>query len=212
MPKLNWDGNDFRNPQDSSGTVTDNISRSGNLQQGYKHGSLTEGLLAYYPMDEGSGSTAFDKALENDGTINGASWNSNLKLGDSCLSFDGSDNYVNAGDILYGDNLTICAWVRPDSVTGVDDHSAVYSNNDNNAGDGFAVTAYEQGNWYFYHASEFVEGPSVNTGEWTHLMILISEGNFFKAYVNGQQVGRDKCFREWKYYRHSVQHLDRKRA
>jgi hypothetical protein len=33
------------------------------------------GLVAYYPMDEGTGSTAFDKSTNsNDGTITGASW------------------------------------------------------------------------------------------------------------------------------------------
>ena len=131
-----------------------------------------------------------DSALDNDATINGASWSSNSRIGDYCLSFDGTDDYADAGDISYGEKLTICAWVRPSSVTGSDDHSAVYSNNDNNAGDGFAVTAYEQGNWYFYHGSDFLEGPSVSTGVWTHLMLIISEGDFFEAYVNGQRVGR----------------------
>jgi hypothetical protein len=33
------------------------------------------GLIAYYPMNEGTGSTAFDKSTNsNDGTITGASW------------------------------------------------------------------------------------------------------------------------------------------
>ena len=50
MPKLNWDNDDFRNPQDSSGTTTENIS-AGGLEQGYFHGSLTQGLVAYYPMN-----------------------------------------------------------------------------------------------------------------------------------------------------------------
>ncbi|WP_414838205.1 LamG domain-containing protein [Candidatus Nanosalina sp. VS9-1] len=191
MPKLNWDGDDFRIPQDSTGTVADKISRNGSLQQGYFHGSLKEGLLAYYAMDEGSGNTVFDStALSSDGTINGASWSSNSKIGDFCLNFDGTDDYADAGEIAYGEKLTICGWARPGSVTGSDDHSTVYSNNDNNAGDGFAVTAYEQGNWYFYHGSDFVEGPSVSTGVWTHLMLVISEGEFFEAYVDGQQVGR----------------------
>jgi hypothetical protein len=33
------------------------------------------GLVAYYPMNEGTGSTAYDKSTNsNDGTITGASW------------------------------------------------------------------------------------------------------------------------------------------
>lgn len=89
MPKLNWNGEEFKDPQDSSGTSTENIS-GGGLQQRYKHGSLTEGLLAYYPMDSGSGSTLVDKALDNDGTINGASWTSG-KIGEHALSFDSGE-------------------------------------------------------------------------------------------------------------------------
>lgn len=98
MPKLNWDGDDFRNPRDSSGSIADNISRSGELQQGYSHGSLTRGLVAYYLMDSGEGSTLEDVVFDNDGTVNGASWSSDSKIGEACLSFDGQNDYVELSD------------------------------------------------------------------------------------------------------------------
>ncbi|WP_414838294.1 LamG domain-containing protein [Candidatus Nanosalina sp. VS9-1] len=112
MPKLNWDGNDFRNPQDSSGTVADMISRNGSLQQGYFHGSLTEGLVAYYPFEAGTGSTVTDEALGNDGSINGASWVSGA-IGDYSLSFDGGSDYVGVdslGDTDVEPPFTLSAW------------------------------------------------------------------------------------------------------
>ena len=125
MPKLNWDGNDFRNPQDSSGTVADNISRNGSLQQGYKHGSLTEGLVAYYPMDSGSGSTLTDQALGNVGTLRPGSsgttttsgmWSTNSKIGYNCLDFDGQDDYVeiaHSPELADNAHLSIAVWINP---------------------------------------------------------------------------------------------------
>jgi len=111
MPKLNWDSDDFRTPQDSSGTTTEQIS-GGGLEQGYIHGSLTQGLVAYYPMDSGSGSTLTDKALADDGVINGASWTTDSRIGNSCLSFDGDQDYVDIGNVNLADSFTVSQWVN----------------------------------------------------------------------------------------------------
>jgi hypothetical protein len=75
MANLSWDGDDFRNEQDSSGSTADLVSHSGKLQQGYQHGSLTRGLVAYYPMEKGKGEILHDGALNNLGYIKGATWN-----------------------------------------------------------------------------------------------------------------------------------------
>ncbi|WP_414837368.1 LamG domain-containing protein [Candidatus Nanosalina sp. VS9-1] len=124
MPKLSWNGDDFQNPQDSSGTATEKIS-GGGLEQGYFHGSLTRGLVAYYPMSSGSGSTLFDStALSNDGTLKpGGSgttsadnmWTSG-KLGSYSLSFDGTDDYVEIPDpdnYTLTQPYTISCWIYP---------------------------------------------------------------------------------------------------
>lgn len=63
MTNLRWDGDDFRNEQDSSGSTANLVSNSGKLQQGYQHGSLTEGLVAYYPMERGEGLWFYSRAL-----------------------------------------------------------------------------------------------------------------------------------------------------
>jgi len=77
---------------------------------------VTDGLVAHYKMDSGSGSTAVDSAGSNDGTINGATWSSSAKQGSHCLSFSGGDYVstpVNISDYS-GSGFTVCAWAKPD--------------------------------------------------------------------------------------------------
>jgi len=128
MPKLNWDGNNFRNNQDSSGTVSDNISRNGNLQQGYNHGSLTRGLVAYYPMEKGQGEILHDGALNNTGQIKGGSSGTNTEpsdlwvnpvLGGNAINFDGEDDYISTenafldGLLSSADStITVSMWIK----------------------------------------------------------------------------------------------------
>jgi hypothetical protein len=54
-------------------------------------------LVGWWTFDEGSGTTAYDSAGSNDGTIYGAQWTSGQIGG--ALSFDGVDDYVDLSDI-----------------------------------------------------------------------------------------------------------------
>ena len=81
------------------------------------------GLVGYWPFDEGTGTTAYDHSGNNNtGTLtNGPTWQSgtNCKQG-GCLSFDGVDDYVNAGSDSVLSNteaITLIAWVRSNSST-----------------------------------------------------------------------------------------------
>ena len=187
MPKLNWNSNDFRNPQDSSGTVADNISRSGNLQQGYSHGSLTEGLVAYYPMSSGEGSTLIDEALDNDGTINGASWSTDSRIGEACLSFDGSDDHVEAPDSasldITGSELTMSAWIYLDSVPSNNKDMILNKENEYEMAVGTSGTVEwairRGGNWSWIDS-----GVSVPTGSST-LVSMVYTGSEVRIYKNG---------------------------
>lgn len=128
MAKLNWDGNDFQNSQDSSGTSTEKIS-GGGLKQGYNHGSLTRGLVAYYPMEKGEGEVLHDGAMDNLGQINGATWNLDSMTGGNSLSFDGSDDRVETErDLEAKGDFTLAVWVKIDSGEG----GAITDNYDGN--------------------------------------------------------------------------------
>jgi hypothetical protein len=84
--------------------------------------NLLLGLVSHWKFDEGEGSTAYDSTGDNHGTIYGTQWTTGMLLG--ALDFNGLDDYVDAGDSsdLEGmdgmDNLTICAWLKPQQNPG----------------------------------------------------------------------------------------------
>ena len=193
MPKLNWNGNDFRNNQDSSGTIADNISRNGNLQQGYKHGSLTRGLVAYYPMEKGEGEVIHDGALDNLGQIKGASWNGTGQVGNNSLDFSGNDNEVitnntedfqaNSGNISWfvwmkngGSNERLLHMSESESSSGKPTQQLLISNN------GYA-SAYIQDSSNTVNA---VGNTDITDGKW-HLVGFVWDGenNNLSIYVDG---------------------------
>ena len=77
--------------------------------------NITDGLIGYWPMDEGTGSTAADMSTNNnDGTISGAGWTAG-KFGNA-LNFDGNNDYVNCGNdaSLKPTSVTVSAWIKTD--------------------------------------------------------------------------------------------------
>ncbi|MHC4396593.1 MAG: LamG-like jellyroll fold domain-containing protein [Planctomycetota bacterium] len=78
---------------------------------GTTRADLTDGLVAHWEFDEGTGDIAYDSAGGNDGTIYGAQWSG------GALDFDGVNDYV---DIPYNSSLdidasggiTISAWIK----------------------------------------------------------------------------------------------------
>ena len=75
-------------------------------------------LVAYWPMDESTGSTAADSVGNHDGALqnmSSAAW-VNGKL-NNALQFDGNNDYVDVGSIGAYDDLTIALWVNAASIT-----------------------------------------------------------------------------------------------
>jgi hypothetical protein len=74
--------------------------------------AAAEGLVAHWTLDEGSGTTVTDSAGSCNGTMSGATWTMGQINGG--LSFDGSSDYVNFGDVsaLEGfSKVTIASWI-----------------------------------------------------------------------------------------------------
>jgi beta-lactam-binding protein with PASTA domain len=73
-------------------------------------------LVAHWEFDEGAGTTAYDSAGDNDGTlVNGPTWTTGVL--DGALDFDGVDDYVNVGQPESLQNMgkgSIVLWFKPD--------------------------------------------------------------------------------------------------
>ena len=67
----------------------------------------------YLPLDEGLGTTTKDlSGWSNHGTlVNGPTWTTG-RVG-NCLSFDGSDDYVDVNDFQLGGEITVEGWIYP---------------------------------------------------------------------------------------------------
>lgn len=116
---LTWETEaDYATAVDSPGMVADDLGDHAGAAvaaDGYHYGSVTRGLVAYYSLDEGSGTTAGDATeLGNDGTITGATWNGSGQVGSDSLSFDGVDDVVTTTSpgVLGSRNRTISFWFR----------------------------------------------------------------------------------------------------
>ncbi|MFA9262339.1 MAG: LamG domain-containing protein, partial [Undibacterium sp.] len=85
-------------------------------------GRLDSGLVAYYPLDNGSGTTATDASVNgNNGTLtNGPLWVTGQVSG--AVDFDGVDDYIQKTDTAiqdFGDtdNFTLAGWFSRDTAT-----------------------------------------------------------------------------------------------
>ena len=158
---------------------------------------IDTGLTGYWSFNEGSGNTAYDGSGNgNDGTIIGATWSEGIYGG--ALYFDGDNDYVDFNSpVLNNPPYSICAWVKPDSITG-GTNMYVIANGGEGGGSGFYINTEWSGDYngdYRYGISEkdtcfrgstSTDPPSTN---WTFLCGTwdgTKNPDNIKLYVNGE--------------------------
>jgi len=75
---------------------------------------VTDGLVAYWSLDEGTGTTIHDSIGTNDGGVNGAQWVTGIA--GNALSFDGGNSVEipdSPGLRPYNHQLSIALWINP---------------------------------------------------------------------------------------------------
>jgi len=161
---------------------------SGKIQQGYQLGSLTEGLVAYYPMEKGQGEVLLDGATGNHGQINGATWNDSGQVGSDALSFDGTDDYVNLGQQIEVENVrTLSCWAKKTSADTAEDiiqfdSGRISISYETQASDGFEINIYDGSSY------GVITSGVTTQNTWIHLL-LTYDGSTAEFYVDGASQG-----------------------
>lgn len=166
--------------------------------------SLPSGdLVAHWELDDGSGTTATDSEASYDGTITGATWvTSTAPSGGSALSFDGSGDYVDAGNVPVGSAggpdgaFTASFWMKPGTPLSAN----AYLLNKSGSGLSFYVEYREASDYLHFRMNISGQIKGLNTradaivkDKWQHVAVSY-DGRYQRVFVNGQEVARSSDF------------------
>lgn len=148
--------------------------------------NFARGLVGYWKFDEGSGTAAGDSSGNNNtGTLtNGPTWTSGKVNG--ALSFNGSNNYIDAGGgsslDIDSNPVTLMAWVNTNTIVS---GYAEIANRGLSGTNGFGLVRYGSKikiGWQ--GGGNFNSSLAITTGQWYHVT-SITNGASFKIYING---------------------------
>lgn len=167
--------------------------------------SITNGLVAYYPLRAGIGNIAYDNTGNfNDATLfNGVKWTKDGYI-DYALIFDGIDDYMYLDHTTNNDNPTfdstfekrsISIWIYPYTLpTGISDYMFIYEEGDGSNGiniylkqEKIFIGAWsEQNGWN----GSWLSSNSITPNNWYHVCLIFDFPNReFKGFVNGIHFG-----------------------
>ncbi|MDH5779714.1 MAG: LamG domain-containing protein [Candidatus Bathyarchaeota archaeon] len=156
------------------------------------------GMVSYWRLNEGSGTTAYDSVSDNDGTlVNGPEWTTGIV--DGGLSFDGIDDYVGIShhpDLNIGGNgkgFTAEAWIKTPTPMG--SQQIIRK--------GFGAVQYEFKTWGYGRLLRLIVYPYgtsyhvlvdaaiiADDGNWHHVAATKSASdNLLRIYFDGELVG-----------------------
>ncbi|NEQ05873.1 MAG: hypothetical protein F6K37_07910 [Moorea sp. SIO4E2] len=168
----------------------------------------TEGLVGYWPMNEGSGSDILDNKGDNNGTIKGTlQWKTVNDFpgasSRSVLEFDGNrDNYVEINNPFNNSqSFTISLWVKPSIPEDDNYYKGFIGEQDgpiesrmpslwmirrSNQNFALHVDSYDSsGNRFLFNLEDFYTS-SMNG--WVHIT-WVKDGNQYRVYRNGKLFG-----------------------
>lgn len=196
MTQLTWEtASDWDTAQSESGVVHESVANTDHtdatiLKQGYPYSSfnnISPNPVAVWPLQEDSGSTAFDLAGANDGTINGPTLGQSGLLGTTAYSFDGVNDHVSTTYNLSEGDYTINVWAYP---TTPGDEGSLVAGND--SGQYVELEHDSSDNWQFKDGSQ--NGPRVNMNfnEWQMVTAVYDDSvSDATLYANAGALGQD---------------------
>ncbi len=174
------------------------------LASTYVASVLADSPVAYYRLDESTGSTtAKDSTGTNDARYEGAVTLgvSGVLADDTAVSFDGTSGYVLGAAtpaFLAKSPFTIEAWIKPSKIDGT--YRGVVSNENSSITDKDGYTLFVQTNdggpgnagferWQSGKSNQTLASP-IAVGSWTHLVATF-DGNHLTVFLNGAQIAQN---------------------
>jgi hypothetical protein len=148
--------------------------------------------VLYWKLNETSGTTAADSGLNNlDGVYQGGftlgQQSGDTTLYNTAVDFDGSNGeiYHAKTNLLWNltNNFTVCAWINPDTVSGV---QRIFSSAGGQWGFGLSGTNLR---FTSYGINDYTaDNSSIAPNGWTHVAVGFSSENYISYYVNGTWI------------------------
>jgi hypothetical protein len=168
---------------------------------------ITTDLVAWWALDDGSGTTARDSAGHpsgpHDGTLqNGPQWeNADVKVGTGALEFDGLDDRIVVESFdLEGTGITIAAWIKPPDLAALNDPRVVSKAQGGGTSDHYwamVLSGSGENNLEFRLRTDSgaatrrtsPEGNDMQADEWAHIAVTWdASDSFMRLYKNGQEI------------------------
>jgi hypothetical protein len=150
-----------------------------------------DGLIAYWPFDEGAGTTAADMSGNgNDGTLNGdAQWIEGV-LGEAIQFSGSSGSYVSAPHIKFDNQtFTVALWVNPGGMSGDQTVFAQHQSGSTNLSLHFRIMPSGVARMGFYANDLDTPAGAVEAGIWTHITYVYDfETQDRRIYINGERA------------------------
>lgn len=146
------------------------------------------GLEGYWHFDENTSSTAYDASgMGNNGTlVNGPTWQAgtNCKAG-SCLSFDGTNRYVDLGNLNYistGGEYTTSVWIKFNQI-----QQTFFFGDEQSHNGGVMMQIDSSGYIQTYYGSYYTSTYQVSAGQWYNIVFVQNSGGI-NLFVNGNYI------------------------
>jgi hypothetical protein len=152
-----------------------------------------DGMISYWRLDEGSGSTAYDAMGVNDGAINGPQWTVGVVR--NALAFDGLDDYVVLPDspsLSPTSALTLESWIRPHDLF-TDQHIiSTAGPGPSPFGHDYYIRLVDQGlEFRINDVPFFVRDAVTQADEWLHVAATYDQNQGLRIiYLNGTELIR----------------------
>jgi len=150
----------------------------------------TEGLVAFYPFFKRRGTLLDYSGKGNDGTINGATWVWSADFSKPTLDFDGTDDWIDIGELNMTVPFSRAFWFRTDDLTS-DTNQYIMDNDAGNVynaqlydGDGDGIIELrvtDSANNPYDSSTEFTD-----TTIWHHVAIVVTSGTI-SVFIDGRE-------------------------